>query len=485
MSIFSEQLKNYIKKSGLTQSELAKIAGISDSYISKACKGIRLPAENVIIEILLALRLPTDIFNNLLNQYRIEFFCNKFKTDFYTLETIKNFCKNIGYMPTLPINFNIYNTIPNVNSLRNPNNINSFLKLIFEKEAEKENGSIKIIVQKEYDFLMKILPSICHNKTNLEVSHIICLSSFFYDTPPDYNNKYNIDFLIAITPMLISGCNYIPYYYYDDISSHISEKNFMPYIIITSEYVVLISYDIDSAIILHSKEFIKFYDMHFSMLKNNCRPMINKINSILELMNHHIFLENQSTKYIIYNLSYEPCIIHFIPYELAKKNVVLDDYNKNILLTNFKSRLNKVNFKKTISFFSEAGLHKFIDTGEIYELPYGSYVPLTIEERLIVLKNMLKAIEKNTYIPIILNKYEMFIAKNLEISAYDNEHISITYQNNENKSFFFSISEKSISYTFFNFLCFLKDSPWVFSFEETLKIIKKYINILIKKINVD
>ena len=125
MSTFSEQLKNYIKKSGLTQSELAKIAGISDSYISKACKGIRIPTENVIIEILLALRLPTDIFNNLLNQYRIEFFCNKFKTDFYTLETIKNFCKNIGYMPTLPINFNIYNTIPNVNSLRNPNNINS------------------------------------------------------------------------------------------------------------------------------------------------------------------------------------------------------------------------------------------------------------------------------------------------------------------------------------------------------------------------
>ena len=74
MSLFSEKLSYYIKKTRLTLLFLSSVSDLDVSYISKIKKGERLPRnKDLLVPLINALRLSPSEKEDLWNAYKISF----------------------------------------------------------------------------------------------------------------------------------------------------------------------------------------------------------------------------------------------------------------------------------------------------------------------------------------------------------------------------------------------------------------------------
>ena len=95
---------------------------------------------------------------------------------------------------------------------------------------------------------------------------------------------YNLKFFEKLVPVILSEkeLRYHIYYYYDKVNSHFASSTLMPYVIITSDYVINISVDLNHGLISKDREVINLYSHLYDMRKRESRPMIQKLGANAE-----------------------------------------------------------------------------------------------------------------------------------------------------------------------------------------------------------
>ncbi len=486
MSRFSDQLQDLIKERDVKIYTLAAVSGIDRTFIHKMLKGERVPADDSVVQSLAtSLLLTPSETEALMQSYRISkmgewhYVHRKFIKDsfnlFDKLSAENNISVNTDYhhqIDVRPGNTSVYGSLE----------INNVVKAVIEMEASKQNGKIQIVAQPEYSFLFEYLALAGINRHDLTIDHIVCLESSAKD-----NSLYNLNCLRVAMPVLVAGCKYNPMCYYDNISSHFGTTSIMPYMILTSEYAVNISYDISFATVSNFRQYIELYSQIFKSIMQKTMPMVTVLRSHIEYLTYFKTVM-ASFGHADHHLTYAPCLLYFITEEMLHKylNEPLPQH-KTIFVT-IKQCLKELNQTLESSpvqtiYFSEDGLDEFLRTGRIFEVPKNCYSPFDPVDRYRLLEIMYDAALKGRYRPVLINSNVLKAPPSLSFFSFGNSAVSFVCTIPSERYSVFTITEKSIVYAFHDFLDYLPESDMVYSPEETLAVIKYKLDHRMKNIS--
>lgn len=180
MSIFSEQLKEFISQKQMTVYSLAQKCDMDRSNVYKMVQGRRKPSGQGQVEHMAeALALTPYERGKLLEAYHITSLGEDL---YYERKAI------IRFIESLRQDESGETIVPQIKrgsfpagedrALQGENNVNSCLLCMVEREMEKEKPEIRMICQPEYDFLYKLLSIYGRGKKSAEISHIMCMEVY-------------------------------------------------------------------------------------------------------------------------------------------------------------------------------------------------------------------------------------------------------------------------------------------------------------------
>lgn len=406
MTPFSSVLEVYMKEKEIRTYSIAEFCGIDRSNMYKIISGKRNPtSEEMVGKIAEYMRLKPVERNHLIEAYQITimgydtYHRRKCVQDFlmsfsgYELEVKQ---KQIQ-QEYVTLNIDEEKLLLRQGSVAKDKQLKNLISSVLNIEIQKNAGNICLLMQPENNDIMDILSLEGAKKKNLNIEHIFCLSNT-NDIVTD-NKDYNLNCLNHILPMFIQCvCDYKPYCYYDNITSHNNRFNLLTSMILTSEYAVIFSMEEKYGMLFTEKESIQYLHTLFRSLKEETTLIARKMDS----------LENQLSSFENIDFSdrgigFQPegCLVPMIP------QAFLEKYLKRELLSQqpVRDRLfqyircieQTMSTSKMIFLFTENGIRRFADTGRISELPESVYYPLEYNDRLLLIRRLIKECESGRY----------------------------------------------------------------------------------------
>lgn len=490
MDSFSKVLKDHISRMDIKIQNLAFISGVDRSLIQKMIKGDRVPADKDVLErIILALMLTPRQAVELRNLYHIARIGEEVyqrhlmvKDVLECFGTVSN--KNDSLIKTTY--FHNFENVPDNAIFNGTHEINHLVKSVIEIEATKKDASLKLVIQPDYSFLIENLAIMGSTYNNLVIEHVFCLQESIKEKD---ENRYNLNCIKNIAPLLTSGCDYNPFIYYDDVHSHINSTSIFPYIIITSSHVVAISYDYAHAVLYQDISFHKLFSTIYNNIKFYTIALIEKLPSPADIYNYSRLeiVNNRGIKDsdLCFTMFTQPCLMFFLTKGILSKYVLdFPGKDKLVELLSKKSEdyLNKIKSGYDYTtYFTLEGIRDFWQTGRIRELPDEFYKPLEKEDRLYLLNMLYDIGQKYNYNSFLINKDTLQLTNRLVVSASDDSSISLIYHQPKKEAICFTLKEKSLTYSFFRFFEYLKGSDFIMSKNETLDVLKQQIELFTKE----
>ena len=280
MSTFSELLSNFVAEKKADIAQMVKYCGFDRSTMYKILKGKRNPPPlDIVYNIGQFLRLTQPELQQLTETWQltilgplkyfrrksVEHFLRFFPDDFSSIN------EDELLRSAVPADHTQISDAPACQGLDSQMEINSYLRQIIFKEAEKEQGSILMVVQPEYDYLFQTLGSLTPENP-ITVDHIFCLSNT--EALTSDHQLLHIRYLETLFPLFTrKNIGYTPLYYYGDIHSRFSVYNLIPYMILTSDHALLFTSDYQSGIFFSDPGIMKYLHEHFAYLKEKCTPL--------------------------------------------------------------------------------------------------------------------------------------------------------------------------------------------------------------------
>ena len=482
MSEFSQTLKKYISEQAITINSLSKNSGIERTSLQHMLTGKYVPASlDVIHKVMDAMTLSPMQREELLQLYHIE----RIGEDVYKRhQYIKSILESVNTLnqPSTPIyNAHYSHEFPFssvANTVSGMHNVNSIIKVVIESEYSKSEGYIKFIVQPDYSFLMDLLLTIGNNNQHLPLEHILCM---YKDTDSTSDQLYNLQCLKQIFPLLLSGCNYTPVVYYDNVDSHLNNTSLFPYLILTSDKVVCISHDLSNAALYLDSNIHLLYETQYKNLQDLCRTIVTKIDSPISLYYKLADYEHKNLKSnkpsFAYSFFTQPCFLYCVDrylynkymYPFPEKEEFVDLY---VARSELYFNAVKNGYAYT-SYFTLDGLDEFWHTGRIREIPNEFYSALEPCDRILLIERMIDLASDSPYYAILINPDHIHMPDNFIVSALVENMILVFYIHPQKGFIHFVFNELSILKSFSSFISYLKSSNMVISHEESLIILKK------------
>lgn len=480
MTLFSTILSEHIKTKNIRIHQLAQYCGVDRSNMYKIINGKRNPgSEELVQKIADFMRLTPTERRELLEAYEITI--TGYET-YYRRKNVQDFISNFSmrkeetfdsspyFSSTLD-----YSQFTDTLSINGKTKLNHALYGILALESQKKDRHIKLLFQPDSDDFMDILASISKNKKNLKIDHIICLNNT--DNITSDKRDYNLSCLQKIIPMYNTClCDYTPFCYYDSINSHNSNFNLLSSLIITSEYAITFSPQLQYGILFTSKSTLQKFCSIFDELKAETTPIVCKIDSIFtqfEYFNNLNLGEKAG-----YSFQQEPCVMPMVPLSFPEKYLVstLPD-RKNFVISVKEYIQQKSEILKTLSthfIFTEEGIRNFLQTGRLSELPDSIYIPIEYSDRVLIMRNLIHACQNNNYVML---RPDAPIA-NSNLCIYVTVHNGyLLFSSNTKDLVYLNLEEPSLLHAFYDYLSSLDESLF-YPTEETVKILK---NLLKKK----
>ncbi|HIQ99315.1 MAG TPA: helix-turn-helix transcriptional regulator [Candidatus Scybalocola faecavium] len=472
MSEFSQALECGIYKSGLTENQLAKISGFTRSYIALMKNGQRVSPDTVKLKKLLeALSLSIYEYENIWNAYLKA----RYGEDTYKMHmSAISFIESFGRISTISIKSDFFHDIPDINTINNRMDLEVFVKAVLEQEALTQDGYVRMIMQEDFSLLYTMLPSVCRSNNKLKVEHIICLEGADGDNVK--NRIRNLEILKVLMPVFLAGNEngYDVYFYYDKIASHFASTALMPYMIMTSSYVVNISVDLEYAVVSRDKDTHCLFEQLFIQRKKSCRKMINKIPTGINIF--EFYSQNRPHSDQIFTIGSQPCFGMF-PVDSMVRNYFTDDNQDTmdmLLKVLEDNRRLYGGMKLVTSYFTKSGIRRLMEEGIVDELPKEIYTTLTPGDRRQLLKMLIHAIKSQTYEAYLLDDQKIIYPHQLLISAYSMTDVNVVYLS-ENTEARFALQEQSITRILYDFLNDVKETSETASVEDTLSYLESFL----------
>lgn len=272
---FGMLLKIFITEKGYTIYGFAKKAGINRTTLQKIITNERYPSKDFIVKIIDTLIFSDEEVKQIENEYYSMKFGKTYDNyrQFKILSKIE-LCNNEQNI----VNFKYdHKLIIKNHAMNSKNSILSCLKSILESEINKDI----LIISQNITEITLILQTI---NTQAFVKQIICLPSKDCEL---FNRFSNIVSPLTLFSKLI---NYHINYYYDSVSSHFNEYSILPCLLITGNYVLNFSNDLQRALLFDDCNIINFYKEIFNDIWTKTRPYISRLNQ--NILDYIAYLEN-------------------------------------------------------------------------------------------------------------------------------------------------------------------------------------------------
>lgn len=478
----TQRIKTLIKENNLTVYRLAKITGINRSTLQKSIEGVRSLNLRQFKELLNVLPISEQEKKFLYQDYMSIIWDETQLSEYKYILNILNNCEN------MPMTLNLQSmNITQFKSVYTKDEIPDILKELTVQALNKavENNEIPSF----YGYLPLYNDFFNNNIVKYINSHESKINfSLIFEliTTSKYGNLTNLEiFNNTLNLMLNTKKNYDLYYIYIEDFHYNNHITIYPYYIIFPEYIVLFDAELTNATIIHSNDIISFMISSHNKKLNIATRLDNRDIDFFEGLEY--LYSNEQEEAYIYHISYDPCISSFIPMEIY--NEIIDntfEYKKEVL--NFiKSKINNIKKRTKIhALFDKDGIRDFAKTGHVIAYRHPCLKQCNLEQRKIILENILNSIDNKYYIYRAFSSNDINFSKDIEITLYPNQYCinifsyaNIT-QNNTIKNV--NLYEPNICTAIINFIQNVIDTPIVCSHEETKEFIQSVINELDKEI---
>ncbi len=480
MSEFSQLLSQHIHNKEIKTYALAQYCGLDRSNMYKVINGKRKPVSKEIVhKICKFMHLSPAEEMEMQEAYLITLAGPE---NYYRRKEVLHFFSDFRLsdvsVPAANYKLKAVSISSETAILNTPAETNRALLHIIAAELSREDGYIRMLIQPDYEFLINILAAEDQGTLGVHIDHIICLNN--NPNLTHYHNNYNLHCLKQILPLYGSRYSYNCYYYYDSIASKISSYSLFPYVIITSECACLLTADCQRGYITQHADSISMFSRIFDEYLKGSSTLFKRIDNLFEQFNYiEDVLKNCHSGY---SFQMMPCFTPFITPELMDKCIVHNFPERERFIGMFSQYIKNVlsvHAHGTTSYiFSFDGIKHFIETGEISEYPSYIYIPLQMQDRIYLVKQLIQSCQTQNYRMLKEN-----------IGCLDNElYLYVTQYNGYlmfspppySNQIYLNIEEPSLLFTFFDF-CENLDSSMFFSKEDAVEQLKHLLDEYEKK----
>ena len=264
--------------------------------------------------------------------------------------------------------------------------ISAYIHRIFKQESSKEYGKIYIIAQPKHLDKINLSAYLLNFGDNISIQHILCMDNSKDILSSEQN--YNINCFKALLPFYGMQYEYIPYYYYDQVSSHFGSFNLMPCLFLTSSEAVVCSDDLMEGFYFSSPDVISSLSRYFHNALSNAKPLSTSFRSVLDTFLQN-FYHKTSSQTMQYYLAAEPCLIRFFRDEILEQHLKSDIPDRENVLELLKAYVRKQkSFKNYYYFFTKKGMENFLETGRLHEIPDEIYEAFHYSDRIDFLRQL-------------------------------------------------------------------------------------------------
>lgn len=485
MQTLSEAVEKAIEKSGGNITQIATLAKIDRSLLSKFKNGERNLNEESFGRLVAAFASSPREKDELFELYKME---KEEKSEGYherkevisLINSINEASKRIPKKEVLLRVTDTLNTdnIEMVESFSTGIQIRNIIQTIIKEEIKTaENPTIEFSIPFEYGFVYELLLEFYLEYTgDLKIRTVFNVAKD--STDPNKKSK-SLNALKYCMPFLFSGkIGYEPHYYYSASNSEEDASLIFPYYLITKKAVVLLTADFSQALLLRNPHLVEIYKKEFQKILSKSKLFYKRVDEKLLIYDELTYYNDP--KLILEPL---PCVAYFVTKERIESLIHKNHEHRKELVkmaTDYYASYHK-NKTDNESFFSIVALNTFVENGILLEFGTDDCRPFNISERIQFLKMVQKNLKsKNIHFyglreEIIENEgpFEILQMKNsaILIRCFEEKKTTLTAV---------YIDEINLCGVFENFFKYLKSGNLLYTIEEMLEILGEMIERLEK-----
>ena len=470
MSVFSEQLMQYIMRRGMTIRQLSIQTEIEYSFLYRITAGKRNPSSMHMVNLLIrTLALSKHEADALREAYEI---ARVGEGTYRRRMAVCQMLVSAGQQPapTLTLHSSVcMEHVPEVCTGRAQ--VHTLIKALLDQECSRSGGRLRIVAQPTDSFLLELLQVQAAHNPEMQVTQLVC----FPNRPED--ESHNITLFGALLPLLLSLPNYSAHYYYGAARSIAGKMALFPVLFLTSAYGVLLTADCGSALCFPADSpSYAALERRFAACLEDCPPLMHSVNGLPAYLDEvqTLFNGNMHEEENSVILTPDICYVPFLTEDICRRALIHSLPQREMFLRRIMEQVSlsrSLCSKATTRHLTTmAGVRRFLDTGRLMDLPPGLYEPLTREERCYLLHAFLDAVRTiPQYHMALYDPDQLPFSPTLECTVQQNStHTLFVTPRSETSVSSIDIQEPIISGAVYDYFASLFEHPAVCSEEESL-----------------
>ncbi|OUQ24869.1 hypothetical protein B5E77_12965 [Lachnoclostridium sp. An131] len=391
LQLFSEYLKELIKKKGMTVSSLSRLSGVERTTLSKVLTGQRVLPYDSLELLAYHLRLTLNEEERFRQYYDMQFEkgenlrAREMISELFADLANLNFSAPAFEETRLLMSLNAYAGGRSIFS--GNTNVQPLLRGVLAEEIARTDARVELTVPPSAAFINDEILRLYLNGKTPAITQITMFASVGM---PDEISIHNLGCFQKILPVcLLSAQKYHPYYYYEE-TDRTKYMDPFPYFLLTHTCVVCLSEDCTQAMLLRKEDQVSQYHRHFQMLLSRCRSLIQYTSNPLEILNAYQTCTDSDGFYMIMD---QPCFGRFYTEEAVNQfcREELPFYEQIVEAAQRRFRLLR-SVEKFYTLFSASGIQRFAETGTLDDYPVAVVSPFPLEWRIQLLRKMAEGI---------------------------------------------------------------------------------------------
>lgn len=471
MSVFSDQLKAYITRRGITIRQLSVQTGIEYSFLYRITAGKRNPSSPEMVELLIrTLALSKHESDALREAYEI---ARVGETTYSRRLAVRQMLESVRQPPSPSLSLRgavCMEQIPETCTGRHQ--VHTLIKALLDQECSQPNARLRIVAQPNDSFLLELLHVLAFHTPQLQITQLVC----FPNNPAEESQTINL--FAPLLPLLLNLPNYSAHYYYGASQSIEGKMALFPVMLLTSSCGALFTADYTSALCFPvSSDHYQAMEQRFSDCLSACPPLMHPINGLEDyLENMKGLFSNTDTLSPESSIILLPdfCYVPFLTYDICDRvlSPQLPNREQFLELVMKQAALSRAmcGIQSTWHFTTEEGVRRVMETGRFQDLPCGLYQPLSMAERRFLLRSFLDAVRTipkyrlSLYDPSVL-RFSPILECTVQQSS---THALFVAPRSDTSISSIDIQEPIISGAIYDYFSSLIDHPAVLSEEESL-----------------
>jgi transcriptional regulator with XRE-family HTH domain len=478
--VFGEVLKKCIDKNGISIYKLSQSSGVGRTYIHKIISQGSVPSEENFNKLLTALAVSPFEKDELVTAYKIskdgEFLYNQ---RIQVKRLIDKMCAVQEFNAPLKVDIQASErteAIKEIEVISGEFSVNHAINSVLSHE----NSLVRFIMPHDFNFFYdNLFLKFCENPAlNIE-----CVFEFTkMGNLISENNNINLEIIETLTPFIMKASgNFSAYYLYSLFPAKYASTATTPYLLITTNQVVLVATDLQSAVVFGNADLIAYYSQLFTDMKQKGQALITRIESLTESI---AFYKDLSNAEGVSGFGSHPCISIYYDREATKTHLPPDLPNReqmiDMLLIIYEGFQKLTESGHISSYFTYEGFDLFCRKGIIETITERFFRAYTPPERAEVIRKMLTDTENDKMIYRVVNTSNMKIPACFYADIFNGSHMNLIIgtPDSDGEISTLKIAESSIVEAFHDFLVNAVNTEFVYSKSDTLKVLREALKTL-------